>query len=154
MSPQPNRQPFNGVSPNWAVVVDVFPRTNDFLSDWKKMRDLCWYLDVCEMRGLLIAENEARQFAVRWLAGKRKHSKPGSERAKKAAHQRRRFMRNVPADVWQAIDDVLANNPKAVADYAAGKEKAVGALIGQLVKRCKIPADAAAILIKDKLKPA
>lgn len=36
-----------------------------------------------------------------------------------------------------AMTEVLANNPKAVADFKAGNEKAVGRLIGQVVKQIK-----------------
>ena len=34
----------------------------------------------------------------------------------------------------QAVDDVLANNPKQVEDYRAGKEKAFTSLVGQVMK--------------------
>lgn len=36
-----------------------------------------------------------------------------------------------------AIADVVSKNPKAVADFQAGKQQAVGALIGQVMKACK-----------------
>lgn len=36
-----------------------------------------------------------------------------------------------------AIAEVVAKNPKAVADFQAGKQAAVGALIGQVMKACK-----------------
>ena len=32
------------------------------------------------------------------------------------------------------VDDVIANNPKAVEEYKAGKKKAIGALVGQIMK--------------------
>jgi aspartyl-tRNA(Asn)/glutamyl-tRNA(Gln) amidotransferase subunit B len=34
-----------------------------------------------------------------------------------------------------AVDAVLAENPKAVADYKAGNQRALGALVGQVMKR-------------------
>ena len=34
-----------------------------------------------------------------------------------------------------AVDAVLAENPKAVADYRAGKPRALGALVGPVMKR-------------------
>jgi aspartyl-tRNA(Asn)/glutamyl-tRNA(Gln) amidotransferase subunit B len=37
----------------------------------------------------------------------------------------------------QVIDDVIANNPKSVSDYLNGKEKAIGALVGQTMKATK-----------------
>ncbi|ARU60120.1 aspartyl/glutamyl-tRNA amidotransferase subunit B [Tumebacillus avium] len=35
------------------------------------------------------------------------------------------------------IEEVLANNPKSVEDYKAGKERAIGALVGQVMKATK-----------------
>jgi aspartyl-tRNA(Asn)/glutamyl-tRNA(Gln) amidotransferase subunit B len=36
-----------------------------------------------------------------------------------------------------AVTDVIAKNPKAVADFQSGKQAALGALIGQVMKACK-----------------
>ena len=35
------------------------------------------------------------------------------------------------------VETVVANNPQSVADYKAGKEKAVGFLVGQVMKETK-----------------
>ena len=35
------------------------------------------------------------------------------------------------------VDEVIANNPKAVEEYKAGKKKAIGALVGQIMKATK-----------------
>jgi aspartyl-tRNA(Asn)/glutamyl-tRNA(Gln) amidotransferase subunit B len=37
--------------------------------------------------------------------------------------------------IASAVDAVLAENPKAVADYSAGKKQVLGALVGQVMKR-------------------
>lgn len=53
----------------------------------------------------------------------------------------------------QIADEVLAANPKAVADYKAGKEAAIKALMGQIMKRTKgaaNPQEATQLLI-DKI---
>ena len=53
----------------------------------------------------------------------------------------------------QVADEVIAANPKAVADYQSGKQAAIGALMGQIMKRMKgaaNPQEATAIL-KEKL---
>jgi len=34
-----------------------------------------------------------------------------------------------------AVDSVLAENPKAIADYKAGNARALGALVGPVMKR-------------------
>ena len=42
-----------------------------------------------------------------------------------------------------AVDEVLAANPAAVADYRAGKQQAIGFLVGQVMKATRGQADAA-----------
>ena len=37
----------------------------------------------------------------------------------------------------ETIDKVIASNPQAVADYKGGKEKALGALMGQTMRAMK-----------------
>ncbi len=41
------------------------------------------------------------------------------------------------SELEQVVDDVLAENPKAVEDYRAGKTNALGFLVGQVMKRTK-----------------
>ncbi len=48
------------------------------------------------------------------------------------------------------IEDVIEKNPKAVADYKGGKEKALGALVGQTMKAMKGKADPG--LVNQKLR--
>ncbi|GGI99822.1 aspartyl/glutamyl-tRNA(Asn/Gln) amidotransferase subunit B [Alicyclobacillus cellulosilyticus] len=43
------------------------------------------------------------------------------------------------------VDEVIANNPKSVADYQGGKEKALGALVGQIMKATKGKANPAVV---------
>lgn len=52
------------------------------------------------------------------------------------------------------VEQVVANNPQSVADYHAGKEKAVGFLVGQVMKETKGKANPALVnkLIIDVLK--
>ena len=37
----------------------------------------------------------------------------------------------------EVLKEVIAKNPKAIADYKGGKEKALGALVGQTMKAMK-----------------
>lgn len=48
-------------------------------------------------------------------------------------------MDNNTDDLKKIIEEVIANNPKAVADYQGGNQKAIGALVGQTMKatQCK-----------------
>jgi aspartyl-tRNA(Asn)/glutamyl-tRNA(Gln) amidotransferase subunit B len=51
------------------------------------------------------------------------------------------------------IDETLAANPAAVADYRAGKAQAIGFLVGQAMKRTSGQADAALVrsMLLDRL---
>ncbi|MFL5777685.1 MAG: Asp-tRNA(Asn)/Glu-tRNA(Gln) amidotransferase subunit GatB [Chloroflexota bacterium] len=55
--------------------------------------------------------------------------------------------------VAAAVDEVLAANPAAIADYRAGKAQAVGFLVGQVMKATRGQADAALVqsTIRDRL---
>ncbi|MGF7033062.1 aspartyl-tRNA(Asn)/glutamyl-tRNA(Gln) amidotransferase subunit B [Paenibacillus mucilaginosus] len=54
------------------------------------------------------------------------------------------------------VDTIIANNPQSVADYKAGKEKAVGFLVGQAMKETKGKANPGMLnkLIMEKLNGA
>ncbi|HEY7625311.1 MAG TPA: Asp-tRNA(Asn)/Glu-tRNA(Gln) amidotransferase subunit GatB [Candidatus Limnocylindria bacterium] len=47
--------------------------------------------------------------------------------------------------IGKAVDEVIAANPKAVADYKAGKKLALGALVGPVMKKLGNKADAAVV---------
>ncbi|MHB1162264.1 MAG: Asp-tRNA(Asn)/Glu-tRNA(Gln) amidotransferase subunit GatB, partial [Chloroflexota bacterium] len=52
------------------------------------------------------------------------------------------------------VDDVIKNNPQAVADFKAGKGAAVGFLVGQVMKLTRGQANPGVVnkLLKDKLR--
>ena len=51
-------------------------------------------------------------------------------------------------------EEVIANNPKAIEDFRGGKEKALGALVGQTMKAMKGKADPASVnqMLRELLK--
>ena len=53
-----------------------------------------------------------------------------------------------------ALEQAIANNPKAVADYKGGKEKALGALVGQTMKAMRGKANPGMInqMLREMLK--
>jgi hypothetical protein len=53
--------------------------------------------------------------------------------------------------VSQAVELVIKNNPKAVSHYLAGNEKAIGALIGQVIKLYKFDPVIISDLLKDRI---
>ncbi|WP_031515533.1 Asp-tRNA(Asn)/Glu-tRNA(Gln) amidotransferase subunit GatB [Desulfofalx alkaliphila] len=57
-------------------------------------------------------------------------------------------------EISRIIDEVLANNPKSVADYRSGKTKAMGFLVGQTMKATKGKANPELVnkLLKEKLQ--
>lgn len=57
-------------------------------------------------------------------------------------------------ELAQLVDEVLAKNPQAVADFKAGKEQAIGFLVGQVMRATRGRADAKAVgnLIRAQLK--
>lgn len=58
------------------------------------------------------------------------------------------------AELEKIIDEVLANNPKSVEDYRAGKTKAMGFLVGQTMKATKGKANPEMVnkLLREKLQ--
>jgi aspartyl-tRNA(Asn)/glutamyl-tRNA(Gln) amidotransferase subunit B len=56
-------------------------------------------------------------------------------------------------ELSRTIDEVLANNPKSVAEFRAGKDKAFNALVGQVMKASKGKANPAQVsdLLRSKL---
>ena len=56
--------------------------------------------------------------------------------------------------VAAAVDEVLADNPGAVADYRAGKAQAVGFLVGQVMKATRGQANAALVgaVVRERLE--
>lgn len=57
-------------------------------------------------------------------------------------------------ELEQIIDEVLANNPKSVEDYRAGKKRAIGFLVGQTMKATKGKANPEMVnkLLQEKLQ--
>ena len=51
-------------------------------------------------------------------------------------------------------EEVIANNPKAIEDFRGGKEKALGALVGQIMKAMKGKANPGMVneLLREMLK--
>lgn len=48
-------------------------------------------------------------------------------------------------ELKRIVDEVVANNPQSVADYKAGKERAIGFLVGQVMKQTKGKANPAMV---------
>ena len=57
------------------------------------------------------------------------------------------------SELERMVDEVIANNPKSVADYQKGKKAAIGFLVGQIMKATKGQANAGKVnqMIQEKL---
>jgi len=56
-------------------------------------------------------------------------------------------------ELAKIVDEVIQQNPQSVADYKAGKEKALGFLVGQVMKATRGQANPGLVnkLLKEKL---
>jgi aspartyl-tRNA(Asn)/glutamyl-tRNA(Gln) amidotransferase subunit B len=61
---------------------------------------------------------------------------------------------NDEGELRKVVEEVIAQNPKAVEDYRGGKEKALGALVGQTMKAMKGKADPGSVnqMLRELLK--
>lgn len=57
-------------------------------------------------------------------------------------------------EIEKIVDEILAENPKSVEDYKAGKAQALGFLVGQIMRKSKGKANPAMVnqILKDKLQ--
>lgn len=56
--------------------------------------------------------------------------------------------------ILKFVEEVIAENPQAVADFKAGKQKAIGSLVGQIMKKSKGKANPGMVqnMLKEKLQ--
>ena len=90
--------------------------------------------------GFCKTEDDVRACAARYLAGKRKITPPGTARRLRESKERAKLLANVPKELTNAIAEVMEANSKAIEQYRAGNEKAVNALVGQVMRKHKTDA--------------
>jgi hypothetical protein len=118
-------------------------------SHWESRWDIEWYVSKCMMAGFCKTEDQMRLCASRWIAGKRKINAPGTARRERDAKRMREMLANTPPELLKAVQEVVAEQTKAVEQYRAGTEKALNALVGGVMKRFKSdPATVRELLIK------
>ena len=61
---------------------------------------------------------------------------------------------NDPGALLAAVEKVFEENPQSIADFRAGKEKALGFLVGQVMREMRGKADPQAVnqAVREKLK--
>ena len=102
-------------------------------ASWDSHYEIEWYVWKCIDAGFCKTPDQIRLCASRWIAGKRKVTPPGTERRKVEAAKKAALIANVPPELSAAIDVVLAESAKAVAQFKAGTEKALNALVGGVI---------------------
>ena len=95
------------------------------------------YVSRCMQAGFCKTEDDVRACAARYLAGKRKITPPGTARRLRESKERAKLLANVPKELTNAIAEVMEVNSKAIEQYRAGNEKAVNALVGQVMRKHK-----------------
>jgi hypothetical protein len=119
------------LSPVVHVVIDLTAGT----PRWDERFDVAWYVDRCRLAGFAETDDQMRACALRYLAGKRRVTPPGTARRRRDERRRRAELAAVPPELAAAVAAVVAENEKAVAQYRAGVEKAINALVGQVMRR-------------------
>ena len=84
--------------------------------------------------------DDMRQCAIRYIAGKRRVTPPGT-RSRKRLPRRRQQLRNlIPPELLAIITQVVSNNQKVVQQYHDGNERAINSLVGQVMKQYRYDA--------------
>ena len=117
---------------------------------WEKREEIIWYVSLCEMRGFANTKDEKKNCALRYMAGKRKVSAPGTKRRKRSLQEQRKILRNIPLELKAAIDTACQSD--LAKQVLGGNIKAMNALIGFVLKFYKAPAPLVKQLLEAKLK--
>ena len=117
---------------------------------WEKREEIIWYVSLCEMRGFANTKDEKKNCALRYMAGKRKVSAPGTKRRKRSLQEQRKILRNIPLELKAAIDTACQSD--LAKQVLGGNIKAMNALIGFVLKFYKAPATLVKQLLEAKLK--
>lgn len=117
---------------------------------WENRYKILHYVSRCEMAGFATTTSEKQNCAMRYMAGKRKVSAPGTERRKRANKELRAALANVPPELSAAID--AASQSALAKQVIGGNAKAMNALIGSVLKTHKVAAALVKQLLEAKLK--
>lgn len=137
---------FTGSS--WNTITALIPLLEG-TANWDRRYEIAWYVDRCVAAGFASTSDQMRLCAERYIAGKRKITPPGTARRKRDAIKMKRVLKDTPTALIAAVNDVIAEQQKAVTQYKNGVDKALNALVGGVMKRYKVdPAIIRELLIK------
>lgn len=107
---------------------------------WDKRFQIAWYVELCMIKGFCKTADDMRACANRYMVGKRKVTPPGTERRKKLAKEQQALRQKIPQELLDAVKQVVGANAKAISQYKQGNDKAINALIGQVMRKYKTDA--------------
>lgn len=102
---------------------------------WDSRWQVAHYVSLCEMKGFAATDEQKRQCALRYIAGKRKVSPPGAKRRKKEAKARNDAIKSASPELMEAVREAASTD--AAKQYARGNAKAINALVGMVMKKHK-----------------
>jgi hypothetical protein len=116
----------------------------------ENMWDIEWYVNRCEISGFCNTDDIRRNCALRYMAGKRKITPPGTRKEKETAKVMRNILLNPPLELLRIIDEVSLTEPAK--QFSSGNDKAINKVIGMVLKLYKIEPLVAKELLVRKLK--
>jgi hypothetical protein len=133
----------------WEMVGDIVDVVHG-TPHWEKRNDILWYVGLCERAGFASNKSQRQNCALRYMAGKRKVSPPGTKRRKRSLQEQRKMLKNMPPELIAAIDSACQSD--LAKQVLGGNAKAMNALIGSILKAHKAPAAIVKQLLEAKLK--
>ena len=130
-----------------GVVMDI---VEDMPEWFDKRHSVAYYVDRCIQKGFCKTADQMRMCALRYIAGKRKVTPPGTKKRKTAAKKLAHVLRNVPPMLLDAVVTVCKS--KAADEYRNGNIKAINSMVGMVMKISKHDAAIIKQLLINKLE--
>jgi hypothetical protein len=125
------------IDPESLEIIEVLSPFLHGTEHWESRYDIGYYIGLCRLKGFAKTSDEMILCAKRYIAGKRKVTPPGTKRHKTEHKKRLKLMANLPPELLAAVDAAVAEGAKAIAQYKAGNEKAINAVLGAVMKKYK-----------------
>ena len=119
---------------------------------WENRWNIEAYVSKCIDKGFCKTQDQMRLCAERYIAGKRKITPPGTQRRKMQEKKKAEMLKNVPPELITAIEQVISENEKAIAQFKNGNEKVLNSLVGGVMKRYKTDPAIVKDMLLQKLK--
>ena len=118
------------------AITGLLKERNQFDNRWP----IAYYVDRCISAGFCVTPDDMRQCAMRYIAGKRRVTPPGTRSRKRLTRRRQQLRTSMPPELLVIITQVVSNNQKVVQQYHDGNERAINSLVGQVMKQYRYDA--------------